>query len=809
MDALLQDLRYGCRALVANPGFAIITVLTLALGIGANTAIFSMIDAVLVRPLPYDKPEQLVVVWEDASFAGFPRNTPAPANYADWKAQNQVFAGMAAMQSRTFSLTGSGEPEKVSASAVTADLFPLLGVAPALGRAFSPEEDAPGAGKVAVISYGLWQRRYGADRGVLGTDVLLNDEKYTVVGVAPPGFQFLESDVDVWVPMAFDAEELANRGGHYLTVVARLKDGVTLERAQADVETIMARIARDYPDDAARLGALVRPLREELAGDLRLPLAVLLVAVAFVLLIACANVANLLLSRAVGRRREIAVRAALGATRLRMVRQLLTESVLLSGAGALLGLALAYGSFAFLRQLIPAPMNLSTSLSIDGRVFGFTLLLALATGIGFGLAPAVMASKADLNEALKQGGGRAGFGAGGKRLRSVLVATQVGLALVLLIGASLLIQTLFRLRGQYSDLRAESVLTMQTVLSPGRYDTHDKRAAFYDAVLDRVRATPGVLAAGYTTSVPLEWKGGTSGFVVEGHTFETSLSYDANHRQVTADYLKAIGIPVRRGRHFTEADAAGALPVAIVNETMAREYWPGEDALGRRFKMGGPDDDTPWITVVGIAADVRQMGVDEPVKAEMYVPYAQTTSQQWFAPRDLVIRTTGDPTSLTSAVRNEIREVDPNQPVSNVRTMDEVLGEETSSRRVGMVLLTAFAMLALLLASVGIYGLLSYTVVQHTPEIGVRLALGARPRDILVMILRRGMALALAGTAVGLVSALALARLISSLLFGVASADPATFAGVPALLLAVALVACYVPARRAARVDPNVALKYE
>jgi putative ABC transport system permease protein len=350
---------------------------------------------------------------------------------------------------------------------------------------------------------------------------------------------------------------------------------------------------------------------------------------------------------------------------------------------------------------------------------------------------------------------------------------------------------------------------MQTVLSPGRYDTHDKRAAFYDAVLDRVRATPGVLAAGYTTSVPLEWKGGTSGFVVEGHTFETSLSYDANHRQVTADYLKAIGIPVRRGRHFTEADAAGALPVAIVNETMAREYWPGEDALGRRFKMGGPDDDTPWITVVGIAADVRQMGVDEPVKAEMYVPYAQTTSQQWFAPRDLVIRTTGDPTSLTSAVRNEIREVDPNQPVSNVRTMDEVLGEETSSRRVGMVLLTAFAMLALLLASVGIYGLLSYTVVQHTPEIGVRLALGARPRDILVMILRRGMALALAGTAVGLVSALALARLISSLLFGVASADPATFAGVPALLLAVALVACYVPARRAARVDPNVALKYE
>jgi putative ABC transport system permease protein len=809
MDAFLQDLRYGCRALLANPGFATVTVLTLALGIGANTAIFSTIDAILLKPLPYEEPERLVIVWEDASQIGFPRNTPAPANYADWKAQNQVFEDMAATAWRDFSLTGDGEPEKVAAYGVTANFFPLLGVEPALGRTFLPEEDSPGANKVVVISHRLWQSRYGGDRAVIGRDILLNGEKYTVVGVMPAGFQFKESYIGLWVPMAFDQEELANRGSHYLMVVARLKEGVTQAQAQADVQAIMGKIARDYPDKAEGLGALVLPLRDELTGDVRRPLIVLLIAVGFVLLIACANVANLLLSRAVTRRKEIAVRAALGASRARLVRQLLTESVLLAGLGGLVGLLFAYVSFAFLRQLIPNGMSLSTDLRLDGQVLAVTLLLAVVTGVVFGLAPAIVASKTDLNEALKQGGGRGGGDAGGQRLRAGLVVAQVGLAVVLLIGAGLLIQTFFQLHNQYSELQAKNVLTLRTGLSPARYDTHQKRVAFYDAVLDRVKALPGVLAAGYTTTVLLEWKGGTSGFVVEGRQPEPGFGNDANTREISADYLKAIGIPLRRGRHFTESDHAQSLPVALVNETMARQYWPDEDVIGKRFRIGGLDSEKPWLTVVGVVADVRQMGVDVPVKAEMYLPYAQPDYYSWFAPRDLVIRAAGDPMGLVATVRGAIRAVDPDQPVSNVRTMGEILGEETSDRRTGVILLTAFAGLALVLASLGIYGLLSYFVVQHTPEIGVRLALGARPRDILVLVLRRGLTLVLLGTAVGLICSLALTRLISSLLFGVEAGDARTFAGVPMLLLAVALLACYVPARRAARVDPNVALKYE
>ncbi len=808
MEALLQDLRYGFRALLANRGFATVTILTLALGIGANTAIFSMINAVLLRPLPYAEPERLVMVWEDASFAGFPRNTPAPANYADWKTQNTVFEGMAAIRTQDFSLTGDGEPEKVSAYGVTADMFALIGVQPVLGRSFLPEEDRFGADRVAMISDGLWQRRYGGEPGIVGQTIRLNGETYTVTGVMPPRFQLLDGAVDVWVPIAFEPGELANRGSHYLTVVGRLKKGVSIDQAQAEMDTIMGRIAGEHLS-ASRMGVVVLPFREQVAGDVRLPLVVLLVAVGFVLLIACANVASLLLSRAINRRKEIAVRAALGASRTRMIRQLLTESVLLAGLGSALGLLLAYFSFAFLRHLIPEQMSLSTTLGVDGQVLAFTVLLALVTGVGFGVAPALIASKTDLNEALKQGGGRAATGTAGARLRSALVVAQVGLALVLLVGAGLLIQTLVQLSNQYSGLQATKVLTMETTLPSGRYDAHDQRAAFYDAVIDRVRSLPGVVSVGYTTSIPLDWKGGTNGFVVEGRPPAPGLSYDANSRQVTADYLKTIGIALRDGRYFSEADVAGSMPVAIVNETMARQYWPDGDALGRRFKVGDPDEDVPWVTIVGIASDVRQMGVDLPVKAEMYLPHSQATYNQWLAPRTLVIRTTDDPARLVSAVRGEIRAVDPDQPVANVRTMDDLLAKETSIQRTGMTLLTAFAGLALLLASIGIYGLLAYFVAQRTPEIGVRLALGARPRDILALVLKKGMALVAVGTSVGLVSAFLLTRLISSLLFGVAPADPLTFASVPVVLVAVALVACYIPARRAARVDPNVALKYE
>ncbi len=813
METLTKDLRYGLRSLLKHPGFTCIAVLTLALGIGANTAIFSLVNAVLLRALPFREPDRLVMVWEDASFAGFPRNTPAPANYADWKAQNQVFEDMATFDHRSFNLTGDGEPEKIQAYGVTANFFGLLGIRPVLGRTILPEEDQPQANKVVMLSYRLWQRRYGGEQSVIGRELLLSGEKYTVVGVMPAGFQFMESYIGLWVPIAFTSETLGQRGGHYLTVFARMKPGVTLAQANADIQTIQQRIAHDHPNEAGRLGAYVMPLRDQLAGDVRRPLLVLLVAVGFVLLIACANIANLLLSRAASRSREMAVRAALGASRVRIVRQLLVESLLLATAGAVCGLLFATWSFAFLKRLIPDGLVLSTNLNLDLQVLGFTFLLAFVTAVMFGLVPAFQASKIDLNEALKQGGGRTGLSAGGNRLRSAMVVTEVALALVLLIGAGLLIQTFIKLRDQYSGLQPENVLTMRTVLPRSKYPEQLQRAAFYQQVLERVRSLPGVVSAGYATSIPLEWKGGTSGFFPEGRSVEQAkaegLSYDANHRQVSADYLKTMGISLLRGRSFNDSDDERAMPAAIINETMARQYWPGDDAIGKRFKLGDPQDDIPWRTIIGVAADVRQMGVDEPVKAEMYIPYAQIKDQQWFAPRDLVIRTTVDPLSIVAAVRGEIHQVDPAQPISNIRTMDEVLGEETASRRLGMTLLTIFAALALLLATLGIYGVLAYFVVQHTQEIGVRIALGAQRHDILALVLRKGMTLTLLGVAIGLGGAFALTRLMASLLYGIGTTDPLTYASIALLLTGVALAACYLPARRAAKVDPMVALTYE
>lgn len=813
METLLQDLRYGVRMLARNPGFASIAVLSLALGIGANTAIFSVVNAVLLRSLPFNEPDGLVMVWEDVSFAGFPRNTPAPANYADWKAQNQVFEDIAALDGRSFSLTGDGEPEKVAGYGATASLFPLLGVNPVLGRVFLPEDDTPEANKVVVLSYRLWQQRYGGEQSIIGRELLLSGDKHTVVGVMPAGFQFLESDIGLWVPMAFTSQQLTQRGSHYLQVVARMKQGVTLEQANADIETIQQRIARDYPNEAGRISAYVMSLREQVAGDLRRPLLVLLVAVGFVLLIACANIANLLLSRAASRKREIAVRSALGAGRSRIVRQLLTESVLLSLTGALLGVLLAWWSFAFLKHLIPDALALSTTLELDLRVLGYTLLVSLVTGAVFGLAPALQASKIDLHEALKQSGGRSGVSAGGNRLRSVMVVAEVALALVLLVGAGLLIQTFLKLRDQYSGLRPENVLTVRTVLPRYKYREQNERTPFYDQVLERVKALPGVISAGYATTIPLEWKGGTSGFYPEGLTLEEArargLSYDANHRQVIGDYLKTIGIPLRQGRYFDEGDNEQTLPVAVVNETMAREYWPDGDALGKRFKLGNPEANRPWITIVGIAGDVRQMGVDEPVKAEMYLPQRQIPDHQYYAPRDLAVRTAVDPLSLAAGVREAIHAIDPDQPVANIRTMDDVLGQETAMRRLGMTLLVIFAAVALLLATLGIYGVLAYFVVQHTPEIGVRLALGAPRLGILGLVLKKGMTLALLGVGIGLSAAFALTRLMASLLFGMSATDPLTFGMIAMLLTGVALLACYLPARRATRVDPMVALRYE
>lgn len=503
METLWQDLRFGLRQLLSKPGVTLIAVLSLALGIGANTAIFSLVDAVLLRPLPFHEPDRLVMVWEDATQVGFPRNTPAPANYADWKSQNKTLEDMAALNWRNYALTDEGEPEKVEAQGVTANFFSLLGVKPVLGRSFTAEEDKPGADQVALISYGLWQRRFGGDPALVGKEILLDGQKRTVLGVMPAGFQFMSKETGLWVPMAFSAEELANRGGHYLTVVARMKPGVTLTAASADIAAVTRRINQDHPMHGFELGSVVISLREQLAGDVRISLIVLLVAVGCVLLIACANIANLLLSRGASRYREIAVRTALGAGRLRIVRQLLTESTLLAVAGGLTGLLFAWLSFSFLKQITPESMAMNAGVKIDARIFGFTLLLSLLTGIVFGLAPALQAAKVDLNEALKQSGGRTGTGAGHRRLRSALVVTEIALALVLLVGAGLLIQTFLKLRALDIGVNPENVLTLRTQLPRSKYGELPRRTAFYQQVLERVRALPGVVAAGYTTAVPL------------------------------------------------------------------------------------------------------------------------------------------------------------------------------------------------------------------------------------------------------------------------------------------------------------------
>ena len=807
METLIKDIRYGVRGLWKRPGFTVVAVLTLALGIGANTAIFSVVNAVLLRPLQFRDPDRLVMIWEDATFAGFPRNTPAPANYFDWKTQTQSFADMAATHEQTFNLTGDGEPERVAAYAVSANFFPLLGVPPAFGRTFVEDEDRVGANNVAVLSHALWETRYGGDPQIINRDIQLDGAKYTVVGVMPVGFQFMEDDVRLWVPLAMSSEDAANRGGHYLTVVGRLKQGVTFDQAQADLAAVMARIAKDHPNQTfdGKLGAFALPLREQLAGDVRSSLLVLLVAVAFVLLIACANVAGLLLARAVARRREIALRIALGASRTRVVRQLLTESVLLSVAAGIIGSVLAYFSFAFLQKLIPAQMALLTSLNLDTRILAFTLLLSLVTGVIFGLVPALQSAKVNLNDALKQSTRVTSTG----KLRSVLIVFEVALSIVLLVGAGLLIQTLFQLFNQYDVLKPEQVLTMRTVLPRTKYKELSQRSGFYQQVLDRVEHLPGVIAAGYTTAVPLSWKGGTSGFYPEGTNDPIpGVSYDANHREVSANYLQAMNIALREGRYLEERDNENSLRVVVINETMARQYWPGQNAIGRRFKLGDPQDDIPWIQVVGVVADVRQMGLDEPVKAEMYLPFRQDESP-WYAPRDLAIRTSGDTSSLVGAVRQIVHDVDPDQPISNIATMSDVLGVEAAQRRMGMIMLVAFAGLALLLASLGIYGVLAYFVTQHTNEIGVRMAVGASPFNILALVLKKGMGLTLLGVVIGLAASFALTRLMSSLLFGVKASDPVTFVAVPLVLAAVALVACLIPARRAMKVDPMIALRYE
>jgi putative ABC transport system permease protein len=808
IETLLQDVRYGARTLRKNPGFTFFAAVVLALGIAANTAIFSIADTVLLRPLPYRDAGRLVMVWEDSAPYGFPRDTPAPGNFSDWKARNEVFEDMAASSDGTFNLTGDGNPQEILGRYVTANLFSVLGTRVALGRDFRPEDDIPGTARVAILSHGLWLQRFGGDPQIVGKEMHLNYEKYAVIGVMPRGFQFPDREAQLWVPAQFTKERLANHGNHFLNVVARLKPGIPLKTANANLATIAKQLEKEHPEENAKVGAYAIPLREEISGDIRPAIMVLVGAVCFVLLIACANVANLLLARASGRRREMALRLTLGASRGRVIRQMLTESILLATLGGSTGLLLSFWGTPFLASLIPAGIAPLSGTEVNGRVLLFTLVVSITTGMLFGIMPALRVSGLDLVDSLKQGGGRSGLGSGGRRLRDALVVCEVALAIVLLSGAALMIRSLENLYHLDPGFRADHVLVMRTPLPRQKYEAFAPRAAFYDQVLERVDRIPGVVAAGYTTWVPLTNTGGATGILVENQpTPPPGQRLIPNVRIVSRNYTRALRMKLIKGRLFDEHDGAGTQAVALINETMARECWHGGDPIGRRFTRGDPPEKPEWITVAGIVGDVHQAGLDVPARPEMYLPYQQ--QDFGFEPEYLAVRISGDPMLLAEAVRKEVWTVDKEQPVAGVMPLEDLVDDNLAPRRIQASLLGGFAGMALLLASLGIYAVLSFAVTQRTQEIGVRVALGAEPGDVLHLVFSQGLKLFLIGAALGLAAALALSRTLTHLLYGVSAYDPVSFASVTILLAGVTLLACYIPARRATRVDPMVALRYE
>ena len=803
----MNDLRHAIRAVFRYKTFSIMAVLILALAIGANTAIFSVARAVLLDPLPYPNASQVVMVWESAPRIGFPVYTPAPGNYFDWKAQNKVFQGMAALSSRSYNLTESGEPERLQGRSVTHDFFSVLGVAPMLGRAFTQEEDQPGAANVVMLSAGLWESRFGAAHDIVGRSIKLDGESYHVIGVMPPGFEFPEKGTQVWTPIAFTLEQQRNHGSHFLRVVARLRPGISLDQAGQDMDAVARRLEHDYPESNTDIGARVVPLRDELVGNTRSALMLLLAIVGSVLLIASANLANLLLARAISRQREIGVRIALGAGRWSLMRQLFTENLVLSAAGTALGLFIAAWSLEFLTALIPG--NLTTaSLVLDGRLLLFALALGVVTTLLFGAVPARQAWRLGVAEALQSGGARSGEHRSTNRMRNWLVVSQTAFTFVLLVAGGLMLRTFAELRAIDPGFRGDNVLTMRTVLPVTKYRGVALRGAFYSQVLERVKALPGVVDAGYTSWLPYRNWGGAASFEIEGRPAPPrGLVFDSNIRLVTAGYIPAMGMTLLKGRILNSGDHIGTEPVAVINETMQRKYWPSEDPLNHRVRIC---PDCPWFRIVGIVGDIHQMALDLDVRPEYYVPFDQLSQAlPWAPPQDLAVRASGNPSALAADIRKAVWAVDAQQPVTGLKVLSEFLDDDLAPRRFQTQLIGGFALLALLLASLGVYGVLSYAVSQRQREIGVRMALGAGPGDVVRLIAKQGMKPALIGVAIGLVTAYGLSNLISRLLYGITPHDTVTFATAAAVLLGVALLACWIPARRASRIDPLTALHYE
>ena len=802
-----QDIRYGLRILGKNPGFTAIAVIALALGIGANSAIFSVVNAILLKPLPYKNPDQLVMIWENATHLGFPKDTPPPANFLDWRQQSTVFESMAAFAERSFNLTGVGEPERLDGRRVSANLFDLLGVRPIVGRTFVAEEDKAGT-KVALLNESLWKRRFGSDPSVIGRALNLNGEVYTVLGVLPHTVRLPAAGNwrdQVWVPLAFSAEEAANRGSHYLEVIARMNPGVTLPKAQVEMDTIAARLAQQYPDYNARRGAVVGPLHEEIVGNMKSALLILLGAVAFVLLIACANVANLLLARAAVRQKEIALRLALGADRARLTKQLLVESVLLSLVGGVVGLGLAYYGLDVLTRFIPPEIAHADTITIDAKVLLFTLAVAVVTGLIFGLAPATQASHFNLNETLKEGGRDSSAGVGGKRLRNSLVIVEVATSFILLIGAGLLINSFLHLRNLDPGFRPDHLLALNVDLSEVKYPDTQRRTAFFDEVTRRVQTLPGVQSAAVAGNLPFTYNGDSMSIAVEGIPDPPIDQWpDVIFRTIGPGYFATMGIPLVRGRDFTDQDTPDTMPVVVISEKTAKYYWPNEDPIGKHLKPDVTTSDTPWRTVIGVVKDVRQNDFIAEPKMQMYFSFRQTKN---LVANALVVRTSVDPLSLATSVRNTVWAVDKDQPVANVDSMEHIVAGAVARQRFSTLLLALFAGVALVLAAVGIYGVMSYSVAQQTREIGVRIALGARRSDVLKMTVKQGLKLVGVGLTCGLVVALVLTRVMASLLFGISATDPTTFLSIALIQLLVALLASYIPALRATRVDPVIALR--